>query len=207
MSKANSKSKATESQCTQANSRLASNPGTASEVLDKLANSSKPDIAERVAENPNTGADTLEKLSNHESSEVRGAVTENTNTSDETLEQHSTDKNPDVRFRLAENANTPVELLESLALDDNPFVLSRAEDTLERLKSIAQRADEMLIQERFAEAEELYEKLILGLEGLLGAGHQEVSAALHKLAAALVGQGKLNEAASIESRVDIISAA
>jgi hypothetical protein len=187
-------------QFAMAKKRLASHPETVAPVLQKLAEKSSPEVLERVAENPQTAANTLEQLSSHHSAEVRSAVTENRNTPSETLQQLAGDENPDVRYRLAENANTPVEILETLALDDNPFVLARANDTLEAAKSVSQRADEMLLQERFSEAEELYRRLAHGLEELLGPDHQEVASALHKLAAAVGGQSKVDDAATIEAR-------
>jgi hypothetical protein len=190
----------------QAERRQASHPNTSASELDKLANSQHPGVAERVAKNANTDASTLARLSNHESFEVRAAVTENTNMSNDTRQLLVSDENAEVRYRMAENANTAVEDLRSLAHDDNPFVLALAQNTLDNLKSVSQRADEMLIQEQFVEAEDFYRKLIQGLEGLLGAEHKEVGLALYKLAAALVGQSKLDEAVTIGIRANIIIA-
>ena len=138
---------------------------------------------------------------------MRGAVSENHNASSEVLQTLSTDENPDVRFRMAANAQMPVSMLETLSEDENPYVVARAQETLSKVKSVAQQADEMLLKENFAEAEELYRKLIAGLQELLGREHQEVSEAMHKLAAVLVSQGKGAEAESTEERASLISAA
>ncbi len=79
-----------------------------------------------------------------------------------------------------------------------------AEESLINIKSVSQRADELLLSERFAEAEQLYRELCLGLEVLLGAAHPDVAEAKHKLAAALGGQGKTDEAAQQEQRAQIL---
>lgn len=189
---------------TLAKQRLASNPETRPKVLKKLAKKEDPQVLERVAENPQTSAETLEELSNHESSEVRGAVSENSNTPERTLHSLAGDLDPDVRFRLAENPATPIEILENLAEDENPFVVARAQDTLKSCRGLAGRADDMLLGERFEEAENMYRSLVSGLEELLGKEHPEVSAALHKLAAALSGQGRQEEATVIETRAKAI---
>jgi hypothetical protein len=189
-----------------AKKRLASHPDTSPESLDKLAQKDSPELLERVAENAHTTTETLEKLATHEEPDVRGAVTENKNTPDEILHVLAADENPDVRFRLAENPQTPVVVLETLVNDDNPYVVDRAQNTLSKLKSVSEQADDMLLQEQFPQAESLYRKLVTGLEELLGGQHQEMAGALHKLAASLVGQGKSAEAKSIEERANLVSA-
>lgn len=193
----------------QAKNRLASNPDALPNVLDKLAQKKdSPSVLERVAENPQTGPDTLEKLSGHGAPEVRSAVAENPHTPDATVKSLATDENPDVRYRLAENPETPVEVLKTLAEDDdNPYVVARAQDTLKTVRSISERADDMLLKENFVEAEALYRKLVSGLMELLGDKHQEVAAAMHKLAAVLASQGKNEEAVTIEQQADLIAAA
>lgn len=178
----------------QAKSRLASHPDTDPETLAKLADHRSADVVQRVAENAQTHADTLVKLSEHEDSAVRTAVTENRNTPGETLKTLSEDENPDVRYRVASNAKTPVDMLETLKDDDNPYVGARAQRTLKNVKSVAQRADELLLAEKFSEAEQLYLELLSGLESLIGANHPEVAEAKHKLAAALSGQGRTEDA-------------
>ena len=80
-------------------------------------------------------------------------------------------------------------------------------ESLENIKSVSQRADELLLAERFAEAEQLYRELCLGLEVLLGAAHPDVAEAKHKLAAALGGQGKTDEAVESEQSSQILKAA
>ncbi|MFN8551145.1 MAG: tetratricopeptide repeat protein [Candidatus Obscuribacterales bacterium] len=81
------------------------------------------------------------------------------------------------------------------------------EDGLTNIKSVSQRADELLLAEKFAEAEQLYRELCLGLEVLLGAAHPDVAEVRHKLAAALSGQGKTDEAAAQEQSAQIIKSA
>ncbi|MBS1957276.1 MAG: tetratricopeptide repeat protein [Cyanobacteria bacterium SZAS-4] len=81
------------------------------------------------------------------------------------------------------------------------------QESLENIKSVSQRADELLLAERFAEAEQLYRELCLGLEVLLGPAHPDVAEAKHKLAAALGGQGKTAEAVANEQSSQILKAA
>jgi hypothetical protein len=194
-------------QFAEAKKRLASHPDAHPDTLDKLSEQSDSEVAERVAENPRTQAQTLEKLSQHESPEVRSAVTENTNTPDSVIESLAEDEHPDVRFRLAENPHAPVDVLENLTEDENPYVAAKAQDTLDSLKSLLQQADEHLLKEQFVEAEESYKQLVSGLETMLGGQHMEVAQALHKLAAAVGGQGRKDEAATLEERAQVIQAA
>jgi hypothetical protein len=190
----------------QAKKRLASNPGTAPEVLDKLASKQSTELSERIAENAQTDPATLAKLSDHDAVEVRTAVAENQNTSAETIQKLVGDDNPDVRYRLAENPGTSPEILEILAIDENPYVAARAQDTLKTIKGVSQYADEMLLLEDFVEAEKLFRKLVFGLEELLGPNHRYVARALHKLAVTLTKQRRNAEAQVIESRVQQIYA-
>ncbi len=191
----------------KAKHRLASHPDTSPEVLDKLADGDSTELLERVAENEQTTPDTLEKLSTHATQEVRSAVTDNVNTPDSALRSLAADEHPDVRYRLAGNPQTPVDVLETLTDDDNPYVVARAQDTLSAVKSVATRADEAFMSGKFAAAEDLYRKLISGLEELLGKEHLEVAAALHKLAATLISQDNHSEAAIIEQRSELITKA
>lgn len=190
----------------EADKRLASHPDTSPESLDKLAQKDSTELLQRVAENAHTAPETLETLATHEEPDVRGAVSENINTPDEILHVLAADDNPDVRFRLADNPQTPAIVLEKLVNDDNPYIVDRAQKTLTKLKSISEQADDMLLQEQFPQAETLYRRLATGLEELLGAQHKELATALHKLAAALVRQNKLEEATSLEERANLISA-
>ena len=84
---------------------------------------------------------------------------------------------------------------------------SSGQDTLKTEKSLSERADEMLLQERLDDAEKLYKRLVSSLEGSLGPQHCEVATAMHKLAAVLVGQGKEEEARATEERANLIMAA
>lgn len=77
-------------------------------------------------------------------------------------------------------------------------------ESLENIKSVSQRADELLLAEKFAEAEQLYRELCRGLEVLLGPTHADLAEAKHKLAAALGGQGKTEEAIESEEKAKII---
>lgn len=187
-----------------AKNRLASNPGTAPETLEKLTRKQESGVVERVAENPQTAPETLEKLSTHESADVRSAVSENTNTPEETVAELAKDNDPDVRFRVAENPNTPTELLHNLSQDENPFVAARAKDTLNASRSLVHRADDLFLKDNFAEAEVLYGELVNKLTELLGEDHREVALALHKLAATKKGQGKAEEADQLANKATII---
>ena len=82
-----------------------------------------------------------------------------------------------------------------------------SQESLDNIKSVSQRADELLLAERFAEAEQLYRELCLGLEVLLGPAHPDVAEAKHKLAAALGGQGKTDEAVASEQSSQMLKAA
>lgn len=187
-----------------AKNRLASHPEASPEVLEKLSESGSDDLSKRVAENPNTAPATLDKLAGHDSAEVRIAVADNHSTPKETLRALAADANPDVRYRLAENMETSVTMLEALAEDENPYVVARAEDTLDAIKSVSDRANDMMIKEHYADAEILYKKLIVGLEEYLGAAHPEVGKALHQLAAVLAAQHREDEAVTLEVRANAI---
>ncbi len=188
---------------TQAKQRLASNPDAKPAVLEKLADRGNTDVTARVAENAQVPVSTLQKLATHNAHEVRSAVSKNPNTPGEVLDALAHDEHPDVRFELAGNANTPLEILESLKNDENPYIVDRAERTLKAVKSVLETADELLLQGSFEEAENHYRILISGLENLLGADHAEVASARHKLAAALAGQDKTDEAATVEQRANL----
>lgn len=191
-------------QHTMAKHRLASHPETRPEVLEKLGKGGSSELLQRVAENANTSSATLDELAGHEASQVRAAVTDNQGTSAETLKTLAGDANPDVRLRIAENPNTPVAILETLAEDENPYVVARAEGTLTAVQSVAERANDLMIKEHYAEAEILYRKLVVGLEEYLGATHPEVGRALHQLAAVLVVQRRIEEARALEVRANAI---
>jgi Trk K+ transport system NAD-binding subunit len=193
-----------EGQFAQAKIRLASHPDTSPEVLNQLAEKDQPELSERVAENAQTTPDTLKKLSGSHSADVRVAVTENKNTPSEILQLLAADENPDVRYRIAENPETPPPILESLAADDNPYVVARAQETLSLMRSLTQQADELLVEECFLEAEEVYTKLVEGLQQMLGVQHPEVGHALHKLAAAQAAQGKNEKALVNETLANMI---
>jgi hypothetical protein len=193
------------SQHAQAKTRLASHPDAKPETLDKLSHTSDVDLTQRVAENVNTSPATLDKLANHDSSKVRIGVADNLSTPADVIEVLAHDENPDVRYRVAENPDTPVAILENLAADSNPYVVARAEETLERVQSISERADDLMLKEHYAEAEELYRKLVTGLEEYLGPQHPEVGKALHKLAAVLVPQKREDEAKELELRANAIN--
>jgi hypothetical protein len=194
----------TVSQHSLAKQRLASHPEATPEVLEKLGKCASTEVSERVAENANTPATTLDKLANHDSTDVRIAVADNSGTPTDTLENLAKDENPDVRYRVAENPETPIAILETLAEDDNPYVVARAEDTLDSVQSVSDRANDMMIKEHYADAEGLYKKLIVGLEELLGAAHPEVGKALHQLAAVLAAQHRIDEAKALEVRANAI---
>ncbi len=192
-------------QHTMAKHRLASHPEARPEVLEKLGESGGgAELSERVAENANTPATTLDQLAGHDDTDVRLAVADNQGTSTSTLETLATDANPDVRFRVAENPDAPLAVLESLAEDENPYVVARAEETLNSVQSVAERANDMMIKEHFADAESLYKKLVVGLEEYLGVSHPEVGKALHQLAAVLAAQHRIDEAQALQVRANAI---
>jgi hypothetical protein len=72
----------------------------------------------RVARNPNTPPETLDRLANDEDSSVREGVAYNLNTSPETLDLLANDKKSHVRCMVAQNPNTSPESLERLANDE-----------------------------------------------------------------------------------------
>lgn len=114
--------------------RLASNPGTAPEVLNRLSMRGAPDLLERIAENRATDVTTLTRLACHESSNVRGAVADNVNAPLDIVRILGSDQSVDVRYVVAENHHLPPELLETLVEDDNPYVAARARRTLKNLQ-------------------------------------------------------------------------
>jgi hypothetical protein len=191
----------------QAKQRLASHPDAKPEVLEKLSDKGGEDLTQRVAENANTAPAILDKLAQHESPKVRIGVADNSCTPSEAMEALAKDENPDVRFRVAENPETAITILEMLAADENPYVVARAQETLEKVQSVSERADDLMLKEHYAEAEALYRKLVSGLEEYLGAQHPEVGRALHKLAAVLVPQKREDEANAIAVRANAINCA
>jgi len=60
--------------------RLADNPDTPADILEKLACDTKWSVRARVAQNPNIPAAALEKLANDKEFDVRWAVAHNPNT-------------------------------------------------------------------------------------------------------------------------------
>jgi excinuclease UvrABC nuclease subunit len=70
--------------------------------------------------------------------------------------------------------------------------------------SVVEQADQLLIAEKFADAEDCYRKLVDGLTELLGSRHPEVAKALHKLAAAQAAQEKFNEAKTNEEQSQLL---
>ena len=72
---------------------------------------------------------------------------------------------------------------------------------------VVEEADQLLVEENFSGAEDLYRKLVDGLTELLGSQHPEVALALHKLAAAQAAQQKFNEAKSNEDRSQLLDTA
>ena len=169
-------------------------------TLEKLTQQQQSAVLERVAENGETSKEVLVSLAEHSSPEVRSAVSENANTPAATVQQLACDEHPDVRYQVASNANVATDVLEKLAGDENPFVVDRAQHTLQDVRSVLEQADDLLLQEQFAEAEPLYLKLVTDLAHLIGPNHAEVAEALHKLAASLIGQGKETAAAEMEER-------
>jgi 3-methyladenine DNA glycosylase AlkC len=76
----------------------------------------------RVAENPNTPPEVLEKLANDVDYWVRYGVAENPNTPPKVLEQLATDEDYIIRCYVAKNPNTLPEVLEKLANDEDLYV-------------------------------------------------------------------------------------
>jgi hypothetical protein len=187
--------------------QLASHPNASAETLEKLSEQQPAAVLERVAEHAHTSQAVLVRLAQNPCAEVRSAVSENAHTPMATVQQLACDEHPDVRYRVAENANAPAVILDKLTRDENPFVVARARDTIKDGRSLLEQADELLMQEKFTEAEPLYCQLISGLEHLLGPNHVEVAQALHKLAASLIGQGKETAAAETEERANRIKSA
>ncbi|MBS1957642.1 MAG: hypothetical protein JST89_25870 [Cyanobacteria bacterium SZAS-4] len=64
-------------------------------------------------------------------------IVDNPKTCQKILEGLSKIQNLDVRFAMAENHNLDFNILSNLADDENPYVAMRAQQTVERLKSIS----------------------------------------------------------------------
>ena len=128
---------------------IASNPATASELLDIFAHEGSETLRVCVASNPSASQDTLNFLASDADPLVRGLVAENTSTDWETLKKLSNDveewvyikaiKNPNKvsvaeripsfigptlldKLHIAINSGTNIEELLNLASDDNPVV-------------------------------------------------------------------------------------
>lgn len=190
-----------------AKKRLASNPDTHPDTLEKLADKGSHDIVQRVAENISTPEPVFEKLANHESPEIRSAVSHNPSASLKTKEPLATDSDPSVRFSVAENPNTPLEILSDLAEDENAYVSERAKQTLNKMaevKGLLNHADELFLKGAYDKSEALYKQLLQQQEPLIGPTHMEIAQIKHKLAAALAGQGKADEALKYEDESKLI---
>jgi hypothetical protein len=129
----NSQSSKAPCRFTMAKWRLASNPGTAPEVLRQLASRGQPDVLERVAENHTTDVITLKQLAQNRWPQVRRAVAGNEKLPVEIISSLGADDSADVRYVVAENYHVPIRILEQLIKDENPFVAARARQTLTTL--------------------------------------------------------------------------
>lgn len=115
---------------------LANDPSTPGPQLKSLAATANcPKLLATLASNSNTPIESLEVLSRHENPCVRMGLIDNPAASAALLERLASDDDDDVRFSLAENHNTPAHILFMLLDDANPYIATRAEWTIERLKS------------------------------------------------------------------------
>lgn len=108
----------------------AGHPNASTAELWELGADNIDNVRRRVAENPKSPQDLLDKLSGDENPEVRIAVAENPYASTDLLNILATDEHVDVRYSLAENPNLPIEILTLLLDDENPYVSTRAQKTL-----------------------------------------------------------------------------
>jgi HEAT repeat protein len=115
---------------------LAGSTETPQIVLHEFAQSKDERVRQRVAENPVAAPRTLVLLLEDKAAAVRTSLTHNPILPGMFLDRLSEDQNPDVRYAIAESARTPIKLLEQLSTDENPYVAHRAEQTLNRVKSI-----------------------------------------------------------------------
>ena len=91
-----------------------------------------PGVLEKIAENPNSDLNLLEKLTNNRSAVVRAAVANNPG-SVPLMWKLACDTNALVRYRVAKNKHFPEHVYQSLALDEEPRVAERARKTLDKL--------------------------------------------------------------------------
>lgn len=92
------------------NRKLAEDPNTDPETLDRLANVEDYDVRLWVARNPNTSPETLDRLADYADDGdfwVRYWVAANLNTQPKTLDRLAKDENWPVGWRVSKNHNTP----------------------------------------------------------------------------------------------------
>lgn len=101
---------------------LARNPGTPTESLERLANSSDQCVLAAVARHPNVSLATLARLSTSSESAIRTGAASNPSASPEILEQLSRDSNPGTRLAVAWNPAAPPEVRRGLQSDPDESV-------------------------------------------------------------------------------------
>lgn len=115
---------------------LANDPTTPIQQLKSLAATTDcPALLASLASNPSTPVETLEVLAVHSMQDVRIGVIDNPSTPTSLFERFLEDRSDDVRYSLAENHNVSAQVLLRLLDDDNPYVSSRAQTTLDRLRT------------------------------------------------------------------------
>ena len=102
--------------------RVASDPNTAPEELDKLSEYEHEHVRTAVASNQSTPLKTLDKLSNDENVYIRKSVALNQSTPLETLVKLSNDEQDWVRISVASNQSTPLKTLDKLSNDESDRV-------------------------------------------------------------------------------------
>lgn len=112
---------------------IASDIRTPVTVLKTISeNTSNVELLRRIATNPNTSEEVLNRLAKHGNKEVRLALATNPNTANIAVTPLSFDDSPTVRFTLAENPYTNTVVLETLRDDEDPVIAYQAQETLTR---------------------------------------------------------------------------
>ena len=99
--------------------------------MDELSNNEDFEVRERVAMNPNTPPEILNKLSKDKDWEVRESVAMNPNTSSETLDELSEDEEWTIRNLVASNPNTSKETLDSMVQAGDILLSHEVDETTE----------------------------------------------------------------------------
>ena len=110
---------------------------TPQRFLALYAQSSESNLLNKLASNPNTPQDVLAGLAYHYETSVRVMTASNSRISVALSESLALDESCSVRHSVASNLSSSVEALRLLRTDLNRFVSKRANNTLDKLKTMS----------------------------------------------------------------------